>query len=83
VDLARLRSVYAAAREDRLAWVSYPKLGQPDTDLHRDWRARAVRQYGVEVVKDVSVNGAWSALRLRPAQDGKPDTLASPADIDV
>ena len=31
-DLAWLRPVYAAARDGRLAWVSYPKPGQPGTD---------------------------------------------------
>ena len=30
-DLAWLRSVYSAARAGRLAWVSYPKPGQPGT----------------------------------------------------
>lgn len=68
-DLALLRSVYSVARAGRLAWVSYPKPGQPGTDLRRDWLVRALRQYGVEAVQDVSINGTWSALRLGPAQD--------------
>jgi hypothetical protein len=69
VDLAWLRSVYAAARAGRLAWVSYPKPGRPGSDLRRDWLVRALRQYGVEAIQDVSINGTWSALRLRPAND--------------
>lgn len=68
VDLARLRSVYAAALAARLAWVSYPKPGRPGTELHRDWLVRALRHYGVEAVEDVSINESWSALRLRPAK---------------
>ena len=74
-DLAWLRSVYAAARAGRLAWVSYPKPAQPGTDLRRDWLVRALRQYDVEAVQDLSINGTWSALRLRPAKaDHQPDT---------
>ena len=69
VDLAWLRSVYAAAHGGRLAWVSYPRPGRPGTDLRRDWLVVALRQYGVEAVQDVSINNAWSALRLCPAED--------------
>ena len=68
-DLAWLRSVYAAARAGRLAWVIYPNPGQPGTDLRRDWLIRALRQYGVEAVRDVSINLTWSALRLRSVTD--------------
>ena len=71
-DLAWLRSVYAAARTGRLAWLIYPNPGQPGTDLRRDWLFRALRQYGVEAVQDVSINSTWSALRLRPAKDDHP-----------
>jgi hypothetical protein len=74
-DLAWLRSLYSVARAGRLAWVIYPKPGQPGTDLRRDWLVRAFRQYGVEAVQDVSINDTWSALRLRPAKDDhQPDT---------
>ena len=81
VDLAWLRSVYSAAHAGRLAWVSYPKPGRPGTDLHRDWLVRALRQYGVEAVQDMSINGTWSALRLRPAKDDhQPDTSTANRD---
>ena len=74
-DLAWLRSVYAAARAGRLAWLIYPNPGQPGTDLRRDWLFRALRQYGVEAVQDVSINRTWSALQLGPAKDDhQPDT---------
>ena len=80
-DLAWLRPVYAAARDGRLAWVSYPKPGQPGTDLRRDWLVRALRQYGVEAVQDLSINGTWSALRLGPAKDDhQPDTSTANKD---
>jgi len=62
-DLAWLRSVYAAARGGRLAWVIYPSPGRPGIDLRRDWLIRALRrQYGVEAVQDVKINRTWSAL---------------------
>ncbi len=81
VDLAWLRSLYAAARAGRLAWVSYPKPGQPGTDLRRDWLVRALRQYGVQAAQDVSINDTWSALRLRPAKDDhQPDTSTANQD---
>ena len=80
-DLGWLRSVYAAARAGRLAWVSYPKPGRPGTDLRRDWLIRALRHYGVEAVEDVSITGTWSALRLCPATDDHPpDTSAASKD---
>ncbi len=68
-DLVWLRSVYAAARAGRLAWVIYSSPEQPGIDLRRD-----LRQYGVEAVQDVSINRTWSALQLGPAKDDQPDT---------
>ncbi|HYB38361.1 MAG TPA: hypothetical protein VEF72_23290 [Mycobacterium sp.] len=80
-DLPSLRPVYAAAHAGRLAWVSYPKPGQPGTDLRRDWLIRALRQYSVEAVQDVSINDTWSALRLRSAKDDhQPDTSTANQD---
>jgi pSer/pThr/pTyr-binding forkhead associated (FHA) protein len=74
-DLAWLRSVYTAACAGRLAWVIYPNPGQPGIDLRRDWLVRALRQYGVEPVQEVSINRTWSALQLRPANDDhQPDS---------
>src|SRR5271157_5792196 len=37
--------------------------------FRRDWLVRALRQYGVEAVQDVSINRTWSALQLGPAKD--------------
>lgn len=80
VDLAWLRSAYSAARAGRLAWVSYPNPGVPGTDLRRDWLVRALRQYGVEAVQDVWIDGSWSALRLRPAKDDHPGSSTANTD---
>lgn len=56
----------AAARDDRLAWIAYPKAGQLGTDLSRDRLAVAARDRGVQPVRQVSIDPIWSALRFRP-----------------
>ena len=56
----------AAAREDRLAWIAYPKSRQLGTDLNRDILARLVEARGAQPVRSVSIDGVWSALRFRP-----------------
>jgi hypothetical protein len=55
-----------AARQDRLAWIAYPKAGQLGTDLNRDRLAVAARSLGVQPVRQVSIDEVWSALRFRP-----------------
>lgn len=64
VDLAWLRPAYAAAHAGRVAWITYPKPGRPGTDIRRGWLILALRQYGIEVVQDLSIDHAWSAVRL-------------------
>jgi Protein of unknown function (DUF3052) len=56
-----------AARDDRLAWLLYPKAGQLDTDLNRDRLAAALQARGTRAARQVSVDAVWSALRFRPA----------------
>ena len=55
-----------AAREDRLAWIAYPKSRQLGTDLNRDTLAALVEARGARPVRSVSIEGVWSALRFRP-----------------
>ncbi|MBO0772238.1 MAG: hypothetical protein J2P35_12345 [Actinobacteria bacterium] len=57
----------AAGRQDRLAWVAYPKAGQRGTDLNRDTLAAALSGHGVRPVRQVAIDDVWSALRFRPA----------------
>ena len=57
----------AAARDDRLAWVAYPKAGQLGTDLNRDSLAAILRTHGIRPVRQVALDDVWSALRFRPA----------------
>jgi hypothetical protein len=56
-----------AARQDRLAWIAYPKAGQLGTDLNRDRLAAALAGRGVQPVRQVAIDDVWSALRFRPA----------------
>jgi hypothetical protein len=67
-DLAAAQPAIEAAREDRLAWIVYPKAGQLGTDLNRDSLAKAVIDMGgVRPVRQIAINDVWSALRFRPA----------------
>jgi hypothetical protein len=56
-----------AARRDRLTWIAYPKAGQLDTDLSRDTLRDLALERGIQPVRQVSIDGVWSALRFRPA----------------
>jgi hypothetical protein len=59
-------NIVDAARKDRLTWVAYPKSGQLGTDLNRDSLALILTKAGVQPVRQVSIDGVWSALRFRP-----------------
>jgi hypothetical protein len=56
----------AAAQEERLAWIAYPKARQLGTDLNREVLAAMVEARGAQPVRAVSINAVWSALRFRP-----------------
>jgi hypothetical protein len=56
-----------AARDDRVAWIAYPKGGKLGTDLNRDSLARAAADLGIQPVRQVALDEVWSALRFRPA----------------
>jgi len=56
-----------AARDDRLAWIAYPKAGKLGTDLNRDVLRDLLAARGVQPVRQVAVDDVWSALRFRPA----------------
>ena len=56
-----------AARQDKLAWIAYPKAGQLGTDLNRDILASELSDHGVQPVRQVAIDETWSALRFRPS----------------
>ncbi len=55
-----------AARDDRLAWIAYPKSRQLGTDLNRGILAAHVAARGAMPVRSISIDGVWSAIRFRP-----------------
>jgi hypothetical protein len=55
-----------AARDDRLAWLAYPKSRQLGTDLNRDILTALVTARGARPVRSISIDGIWSAIRFRP-----------------
>lgn len=55
-----------AARQDRLAWIAYPKAGQLGTDLNRDRLWERLKDQGIRGVRQVSIDAVWSAMRFRP-----------------
>jgi hypothetical protein len=56
-----------AARDDRLAWIAYPKAGQLGTDLNRDILWQHLQAKGIQGVRQIAIDGVWSALRFRPS----------------
>lgn len=62
----RAEVALAAARADRPAWIAYPKAGQLGTDLNRDRLWEALEGKGVRPVRQIAIDGVWSALRFRP-----------------
>jgi hypothetical protein len=66
LDGEDVAAALAAAGEDRLSWVAYPKSGALGTDLNRDRLAAALTERGARPVRQVAIDGTWSALRFRP-----------------
>lgn len=65
---SRGRPVVEAARDDRLAWVAYPKARQLGTDLNRDLLAERLLAKGLQPVRQIAIDATWSALRFRPGR---------------
>jgi hypothetical protein len=66
-DLAdAVQPAIEAARQDKLAWIAYPKAGQVGTDLNRDTLARWAGDHGIRPVRQIALDEVWSALRFRP-----------------
>jgi hypothetical protein len=53
------------AGADPLLWFAYPKTGQLETDLTRDRGWDALIAAGWRGVRQVAIDGVWSALRWR------------------
>lgn len=73
VDLAWLKPAYRAAYARRTSWLVYPEPTRPGTDLRWDWFLAALRQYGVHVIEQISIDRNWSAVQLMSKQTGDQD----------
>src|SRR5438105_9251903 len=58
--------VVDAAKDDRIAWLVYPKAGQLNTDLNRDVLWQHMLKKGVQGVRQIAISRVWSAMRFRP-----------------
>jgi hypothetical protein len=63
---AHREQIVEAASRDHLTWVAYPKSGQLGTDLKRDALVALLMDSGIQPVRQVAIDEAWSALRFRP-----------------
>src|SRR5688572_27284692 len=59
---AKAAPVVGAAKEDRIAWVVYPKGGQLGTDLNRDILWKHMVSKGIQAVRQIAIDGVWSAM---------------------
>jgi len=55
-----------AAKQDRLAWIAYPKAKQLGTDLNRDILWRHLLKEHIRGVRQIPIDDVWSAMRFRP-----------------
>jgi hypothetical protein len=73
-DAAALEKAFPAARAASkaggLLWIAYRKGGKKaGTDLNRDILWEHMQRYGLAGVTLVAVDGEWSAMRFRPADE--------------
>ena len=55
-----------AAKEDRIAWIAYPKAGQLETDLNRDILWKHLLKQNIQGIRQIAIDDVWSAMRFRP-----------------
>src|SRR5688572_19764040 len=63
---AKAAPVVEAAKQDRVAWLMYPKAGKLGTDLNRDILWAHMQKQDVQAVRQISIDDTWSAMRFRP-----------------
>jgi hypothetical protein len=63
---AKAKPAVEVAKEDGLAWIAYPKAGKLGTDLNRDILWKHLLPQGIQGVRQVALDGTWSAMRFRP-----------------
>jgi hypothetical protein len=60
-----LSGLAAAAKQNKLTWLAYPKANQLATDLNRDILRNIANSNGLDPVRQVAIDEVWSALRLK------------------
>lgn len=61
-----------AQKKDGQLWLSYPKKsGDIETDLNRDITWKALKAFGFEPVRLISMNEDWSSMRIVKKKDRK------------
>ena len=63
---SKCASVIEAARDDRIAWIAYPKAGQLGTDLNRDILWNHLLKQNIQGIRQIAIDDVWSAMRFRP-----------------
>ncbi|MDR6966718.1 uridine phosphorylase [Flavobacterium arsenatis] len=58
-------------RETGMLWVSWPKAGQNNTELHLATVIKLGYDYGLVESKSISVDATWSALKFTHPKKGK------------
>jgi hypothetical protein len=56
------------AKQDRLAWIAYPKAGQLGTDLNRDVLWKHLLKQGIQGIRQIALDDVWSVMRFRPGK---------------
>ena len=64
--LASLPPLKGLAKPNGIIWITYPKGGaKAGTDVNRDIIWALVREMGLDLVANFSVDSVWSALRAK------------------
>lgn len=51
--------------QNKLTWIAYPKGGQLATDIHRDSIREFAKNNNLDPVRQIAIDGTWSALRFK------------------
>lgn len=63
---AQLRTALKSVPQAAILWAAYPKLtSRLAADLSREVVRSLARDYGLDTVSQIAIDGDWSALRLR------------------
>ncbi len=67
---ANAQAAMQAVKKGGLLWIAYPKqTGKIKSDLNRDIGNAIVAEMGWQGVAMISIDGTWSAMRFRPANE--------------